>query len=193
LNCILKKEVSRRFIMRKCLVGVLLAILAGAQPEERPALLHSTREDTLKRFLQEYISQEHLDDHKTTRYSRAFVDLDGDGKEEAIVYLAGRWWCGSGGCPTLILKPEHSSYRLVTNISITRPPIGVLSNTSNGWHNISVWVQGGGIQPGYQAELRFDGKSYPENPSIPPARPLEGKVAGRIIMRSSQIGMSLYP
>ena len=42
--------------------------------------------------------------------------------------------------------------------------------------------QGGGIQPGYEAELRFDGKTYPANPSVPPARPLKGKPEGEMLI-----------
>ena len=118
------------------------------------------------------------------RYARAFVDLNGDKKKEAIVYLVGQWWCGSGGCPTLILKRTGSSFGIVTSISITRPPIKVLSTRSNGWRDISVWVQGGGIQPGYAAKLQFDGKTYPSNPSTPPARRLENHVGGIEVIQS---------
>ncbi len=122
-----------------------------------------------------------------------FVDLNGDGKDEAIVYLVGREWCGSGGCPTVILASEASSYRVVTELSITQRPIRILSGTSNGWRNLGVWVQGGGIQPGYVAELRFNGKTYPENPTVPPARRLEGKVPGKVVISASQAGTPLYP
>ena len=77
---------------------------------------------------------------------------------------------------TLVLTPEGASYRVVTKIRITRPPIRVLATSSHGWHDIGVWVQGGGIQRGYEAKLQFDGKTYPSNPSSPPALPVAGKV-----------------
>jgi hypothetical protein len=82
----------------------------------------------------------------------------------------------------LILVPEGDSWRLLTKVSITRPPIRLLRTVSNGWRNIGVWVQGGGIQPGYEAELRFDGKTYPPNPSMPPARPLADKPEGQTLI-----------
>jgi len=93
----------------------------------------------------------------------------------------------------LVLAPEAASYRLVTKITITNPPIRVLNSSSNGWRNLAVWAQGGGLQPGYEAELRFDGKAYPTNPSVPPARPLNGNVAGQVVISSSENGTSLYP
>jgi hypothetical protein len=48
----------------------------------------------------------------------------------------------------------------------------------NGWNDLIVFVSGGGIQPGYYAVLPFDGKKYPENPTIEPAMPLRERVKG---------------
>ncbi|MEO8050055.1 MAG: hypothetical protein ABI833_06525 [Acidobacteriota bacterium] len=134
-----------------------------------------------------------MDDNKTTRYFAAFLDLNSDGKKEAIVYLLGRGWCGSGGCNTIILTRDGASWKVLDEVTITRPPIRVLSKTSHGWHSISVVVVGGGIQPGYEAELSFDGKTYPHSPSVPPARPLIGKVAGQVVIASMEGGILLYP
>jgi len=136
--------------------------------------------ESLKKFLRT------LDDDRSARYVLAFRDLNGDGIPEAIVYLSGSKWCGSGGCNTLILTPHGNSWRIVARILVTRPPIYVLSDVSKGWHSIGVWVQGGGIQPGYEAELRFNGKTYPKNPSISPARRLEGKPMGEVVIPSAQ-------
>ena len=106
-----------------------------------------------------------LDNDKAARYFDALVDLDGDGKKEAIVYLVGRTWCGSGGCPTLVLVRNGVGWKLLQYITITRPPIRVLSSTSHGWHDLSVWVQGGGHSPGLRGRAflrRHDlfGKSF---------------------------------
>jgi hypothetical protein len=151
---------------------------------------NSTPENSLRKFLQDYVGDS--DDKETTRYDSAFVDLKDDGAKEAIVYLSGDGWCGSGGCTTLVLAPAGSSYRVVAKITITRPPIRVLTSKSNGWHNISVLVGGGGPQPGYEAELRFDGNSYPINPSTPPARRLAGKGAGEVVVPHDGEGKPLY-
>ena len=143
-------------------------------------------ETSLKRFLQTY------DDDKETRYIAAFRDLNDDGRPEAIVYLISNEWCGSGGCTALILTQNGNSWRIVTKTTITRPPIRVLANISNGWHTIGVWVEGGGILPGYEAELRFNGKKYPSNPSVPPARPLKKGVEGEVVIPSMDNAVFLY-
>ncbi len=127
----------------------------------------------------------------TTRYPHAFVDLDGHGPE-VIVYIEGRDWCGSGGCNTLVLAPQGPSYRVVSSITITRPPIRVLAARSHGWHNIAVWVAGGGIRPGYEAELPFNGKTYALNPSVAPARRLAPKAPGQVVLPANAEGPLLY-
>ena len=94
-------------------------------------------------------------------FNRPFgAAVDGGGN----VYLLGNRWCGSGGCHTLVLKRKGVSWSIVTKIRIARTPIRVMPDMSNGWHSIGVWVQGGGVQPGYEAELRFNGASYSREP-----------------------------
>jgi hypothetical protein len=171
--------------MRKRVVGFCVFVFLAWMSHS--TLLAQTREDSLKKFLQNY------DHDRTTLYSRAFVDLSSDRKDEAIVYLTGSGWCGSGGCNMLVLTQEGDTWRLVTSITITWPPIRVLASTSHGWYDISVWVRGGGIRPGYEAELSFDGKTYATNPSVPPARPLAAKVDGKVVIPSSEGAIPLYP
>jgi hypothetical protein len=167
--------------------GLLLTVsTAKAQPQPIAGDPSAEATGSLKKFLRT------LDDDRKARYFIAFRDLNGDGMPEAIVYMISRKWCGSGGCHTFILTPKDGSWMIVTRISITCPPIYVLSDVSEGWHSLGVWVQGGGIQPGYEAELSFDGKTYPINPSIPPARRLEGTPEGEAIMTSMQEAKLLY-
>jgi hypothetical protein len=102
-------------------------------------------------------------------YASAFVNLNSDKTPEVVVYVRGEAWCGSGGCLLLVLEQTGVSYRVLGRITIARTPIRVFENKTRGWRSIGVWVQGGGIQPGYEAELRFDGRKYPSNPSVEPA------------------------
>ena len=174
----------------KLLAG-LLAIVTCLAQSAAPA--SSNREASLKKILQDYVTVKHFDDDKTAQYAHAFVDLNGDGKDEAIVYMTGQTWCGSGGCSTWILRQQAASRRFVQRITITRVPIRVLDATSNGWHNISVRVAGGGISPPYQAELRFNGRTYPNNPSVPPARPLGKEPAGKAVIPDLAGQTPLFP
>ncbi len=141
---------------------------------------HTAEETSLRHFLQ---SWDKFHDNEA-RYIAAFRDLDGDGIPEALVYLVGNAWCGSGGCTTLILGQSDNSWKIVTKITVTRLPIRVLSNVSHGWHDIGVWVQGGGILKGYEAELGFNGKTYPGNPTVQPAKRLAESLEGEVVIDS---------
>ena len=143
-----------------------------------PAPAEASAQAVLEASLQQFLSAW---DKESTSHMIAFEDLNEDGKLEAIVYLT-EGWCGSGGCNTLILKQDGSSWKIVTNMTIVNLPIRVLATRSHGWHSIGVWVQGGGIQPGYEAELIFNGKTYPTNPTVPPARKLKGKPTGKVVL-----------
>jgi hypothetical protein len=156
-----------------------LATTCFAQSAHNQDDLSARARQSLRLFLQSF------DNDLKDRFVAALADLNGDRIPEAIVYLTSNNWCGSGGCTTLILVRDADSWRLLTKIPITRPPLRVLTRRSNGWRNLGVWVQGGGIQPGYEAELLFDGKTYPTNPSMPPARPLVGKAKGEAVISPS--------
>jgi hypothetical protein len=138
----------------------------SAQADQRK----TERGISLKKFLQGYAGKPwpEFEQESKTRYSAAFVDLAGDGTHQVIVYLSGRAWCGSGGCVTLVLSRIGPSYEIVTKITISRPPIRILNTESNGWKDITVQVAGGGLA-GHEAKLPFNGKTYPSNPSMPPA------------------------
>jgi len=93
----------------------------------------------------------------------------------------------------LILVPKESSYTMLAEISVAQQPIRVLDTKSNGWHDLGVWVRGGGIQPGYEAKLSFNGKEYPTNPTVPPAQRIESNVPGKVLVSRDASGIALYP
>lgn len=104
-----------------------------------------------------------------TRYLEGNVDLDGDGRDEVVVYVMGPAACGSGGCPTLVFRQAAAGYVLVSRIGLTHPPIRAATTASQGWRNLIVSVGGGGAQSRI-VELSFDGKGYPPNPTAPGMR-----------------------
>jgi hypothetical protein len=104
-------------------------------------------------------------DFSNSTVSVGYADLDGDGVDEAIAYLSGPYWCGSGGCGAYVLKAAGDTYQVVTETSVTQLPIGVLPTSSNGWRDLYVSVSGGGMAAGTVA-LKFDGKTYPDNPTV---------------------------
>ena len=80
------------------------------------------------------------------------------------------------------MRWSGSSWSTVTDISITKLPIRVLTTKSHGWNDISAVVQGGGIIEPYEAVLRFDGNTYPDNPTMPPAKKAKGVPTGETVL-----------
>ena len=118
------------------------------------------------RFLNKYLSNNKSAD-KTTRY----IVADIPDSNMIIAYISGNF-CGSGGCTLLIIEHQHGHYRVINKVTVVKLPIWLLSSSTNGRPDIGVWVQGGGILDGYEALLAFDGKAYPSNPTVPPAKKL---------------------
>jgi hypothetical protein len=51
----------------------------------------------MRSFLQDYLKEPRAPDSWNPKYMYAFVDLDGRGKNQVLVYITGQGWCGSGG------------------------------------------------------------------------------------------------
>lgn len=135
----------------------------------------------LRAWLDDWLVQQAGEaDAGATSTSIVFYDLDGQGEAEAIVYLVGRYWCGSGGCDALVLRDTGAGYDIVMHSSVTGAPIGVLSTSTQGWRDLFVQVGGGGLPAGAVA-MRFDGTAYPSNPTVA-GDPLEPGFKGKVLI-----------
>lgn len=141
----------------------LTAIVCSAQePKRSQFTLRASEEQSVTRFLLRMVKAD-LQAYpklRDTRYYAASADLDGDGKPEVILWMIGDYWCGTGGCETLVLTPERAGYRLVATIATTRPPIAMLRERRHGWRTLTAYVAGGGEKGGYVVKLPFNGKTY---------------------------------
>lgn len=108
------------------------------------------------------------------RYIYNIVDLNGDGNQEALVYLLGSIFCGSGGCNLYLFSQEKQGYTLVNTFPISRLPVIVSPQKTNGWHNLIRPEYGGGAPPSYVVHV-FDGKHYVERQRLPGSIAPEGK------------------
>ena len=171
-------------IVRTCVaLAVVLLTGAAAGPEAR-----------IPRGVAEVVRDERL-----TRYAVAMADLGGDRRPEALIYAMADVdgdgqanLCGSGGCNLYVLTPVPTGYRRVGRTTLTRPPIRILATRTHGWRDLSVRVAGGGIGRGYHARLRFDGRSYPSNPTVPPTSPWTGR-AGRTVIADEPASAAIVP
>jgi hypothetical protein len=188
----------QRTALRMVCVGLLYTLfglgssLAQNTKSSAPAARAVTsRQARLEAFLRHYVGPpDSL--NRGTRYEAAFLDLSGHGTREAVVYLTGEEWCGSGGCTTLVLAPRGTSYEVIGYLTTTWLPIRVLARKSHGWHDVGVWAAGAGIVRPHEAVYSFNGRKYPNTPS---PRTGEERLPGEVAIsaNASEAGKPLYP
>lgn len=130
-----------------------------------------------------------------TRYALAWVDLNGDGRNEAVVRIMSTGHCGSGGCILYVLSPWGRRWSLVGRMTVTQPPIRVLNSRSHGWRDLGIrqyFCCENSRMVTYEALLPFDGRIYPFNPSTPPSRRLRRLVPGRVLISEAARGRPLF-
>ncbi len=88
------------------------------------------------------------------------VDLNGDGTKEYLVGFKNSYFCGSGGC-TFYLLHNNGSVITIFTVSDTKF-IAMVKSKTNGWKDLLVKSNGS------LRHLKFDGKTYPKNPSVAP-------------------------
>ena len=162
--------------MKKYLTLIGLLALIGfsdatqAQPANNPALVKA---------LDTYLVKEGADS-KTTKYQIAEIDLNGDKKKDALVLLQDRNWCGTGGCSMLVFANQNNRFKLVSAISLVREPVVISETKTKNWRDIIVHVSGGGGESKNVA-LKFNGSSYPTNPSGLKTLATNTKIQGTIV------------
>ncbi|MCU4675996.1 hypothetical protein N7931_10150 [Catenovulum sp. 2E275] len=110
-------------------------------------------------------------------YEISYFDFNNDGVDDAFVYMNNRNWCGSGGCTSFVFQGEKGEFKFLSKIMITKKPILVSKNTSNGFHDLIVTTGGVG-----RVVLAFDGVKYPLNPSLQPKVNNQQLVNGTVIL-----------
>ena len=112
-------------------------------------------------------------------YRSAFIDLNGDGTEEALALMEGVY-CGTGGCTLYVFEGGPDGYTLDSDVSLVRGPIVVADAATAGWRDLVFVVSGGGAAPKTVA-LQHGADGYPENASMVDAT-TGGPAAGDVVL-----------
>lgn len=169
---------------RFCLVAVLsLGFLAGcaSSPQETQyaadgpltPLPHDLIPQDPEDHVLDAAVQEYLKLAKAplfSRYDFTRVDLDNDGRRDALVLMKGphNYWCDANGCSLIVFKAQNDSFNVASEIFPVRGPMYVSNQTSAGWKNLIVRVSGQSYAKAKDVAMRFDGERYPRNPFFLP-------------------------
>jgi hypothetical protein len=164
------------------------ALALAAAAVATPASAQPSRNAELRAFLQERFA-EHRTTNPDMHYVAAWADLNGDSRPEALVYIISDNHCGTGGCTLYIYTPEQGSWYQHGSLTVTNPPIMVLSTRTRGWRDLAVHVRGGGARP-HDAIVRQGRVTYQSNPSLAPA--LARRPTGRVVITANDPGRRLF-
>lgn len=182
------------------LAGAVLALAAVCSAAEvgtagavRPAMRSSRPHENrpvapVRRFLRRFVTAQSrpMPPDRSTGFYVAFARLGPAGERNAVVYLRNGGWCGTGGCTMLVLAAAGRGWKLVSRTTAVRTPIEALPSRSRGWRNLAVYVAGGGVR-GHMAELRFNGRGYLLNPTVPPARKINSPRHPRMLIPNTAL------
>ena len=111
-------------------------------------------------------------------YVHARTDLDGDGRQDVLVYLMGPYVCGTGGCTLQVFRQEARGYRLVTSFPTSRLPVIIPAAGRSRWRDLWRLQSGGGAPATWVREV-FDGRGYRSKERLPAAG---GPPAGTVVL-----------
>lgn len=150
---------------------------AAASPSVSPESVDAATEQALIAALGTYLGDNGVVLDAKQRFMTAYVDLNQDAANDALVLMNSPDFCGSGGCTLLVFQGQQQAFKFVSRSTLINNPIVVSDQRTNGWRDLIVDVRGGGAQP-TKVALTFDGKAYPLNPSTQPALPTNSPVKG---------------
>ncbi len=93
------------------------------------------------------------------RFRYAVCDLNDDGSREYLIELRNSYYCGSGGCTYLLLNEDLEE---IASFTVSYSPFIISDEKSSGWRDLII-PQGSSYHV-----MKFDGKTYPGNPSVEP-------------------------
>jgi len=183
-----RRQSSATVAMHIRILPLALLLLNLVASEASSASREDHRIAALRAVLQKASNYDSNQTRSDAQFAVAFVDLNGDGVGEAIVYgpqsSGPDGWCGTGGCGIGIFVRQGRSYRLKSSTSIGWPPVGVLKTRHYGWRDLTVFDAGGGEPHPHSVVLRFNGSRYPDNPTTPPAFPLGERTRQEVLIRA---------
>jgi len=99
-----------------------------------------------------------------SQYEFTFVDLDENGRRDALVLmkLPYTYWCGWAGCPLLVFRADAARFSFISRTENVRGPVFIAHSMTNNMRDIILRTSGTNT-PDRNVVLNFDGTAYTKN------------------------------
>lgn len=138
------------------------------------AVRGATLDEALERFLALENARGGAAEHVTER-----IDLNGDRRDDALVLLRSRRYCGARGCLLLVFERVADGYRLNSRLLLGRTPMIATDARTGGWRDLvaPMTTPRAGMR---LVVLKHTTGAYPADTErlaiVPPSRAVNGRV-----------------
>lgn len=123
-----------------------------------------SKSDSVKNEIAHYIVSQYLSEgdlrvleEKDRKFNFQQIDLNNDGKPETFISFSGSYFCGTGGCSSVLLD---ENMKAITKFTVTTPPFYIDKASENGWSVIYLKDRN------KWKKLVYSNGKYPSNPSV---------------------------
>lgn len=178
------------------------AVLGSCAPAATPAELQSPAVEIIgfpddPQAVLDFVEALAASSHASSPSRIVSRSIDGGPAHSRItmVHMSDPGWCGSGGCTLFVLAPDAGGMRDIGQMTLVHPPVIALDTQTNGMPDIVVRVRGD-YYPGDGEKfvaLQFDGRTYPSNPTVPPARLISRVlIDGEIVISEGDVALAFH-
>lgn len=117
---------------------------------------------------------------KDVRHVVERIDLNGDGKDDALVLLQSRRHCSARGCTLLVFERVGDAFELHSRLLLGRTPLIAAESHTGGWRDLVAPM----TSPTAGMRLmvvKHTTRGYPDDPAQLAAVPATREVRGRIL------------
>ena len=146
-------------------IAILISCVCNAQDIPFEKLTQGKEPVILKRALAKLLKQYEVSP-KRSKYITVMLDLDADGKKDALVLFNDMNFCGgsgAGGCSLFAFGCNASNCNPWFNIDIVNPPFYISDERTKGLPDF-IGALAGMDGAGKFSILKYDGKAYPMLP-----------------------------